>query len=178
VLHLVPFARAGGKWQTASVSPVRSARPCNSHSTVAVASHCLPPPSAVISNRRTRGYRRWPSARHQPRIEATAERARVVVRAHVDEAGVAPQIVDPVGIGAGHLGSGKSCPLTLSAVPVWRTGGPGSGSCRSIPSSSCPRKYRLARPQSVFHGAVDMPELRIAVRMIAPSSVLRFPCRL
>src|SRR4029453_16161062 len=48
------------------------------------------------------------------------ERARVVVRAHVDEAKVAPEVVDSVRIGAGHFGLGKSCPLTLSAVPLLR----------------------------------------------------------
>ena len=26
----------------------------------------------------------------------------------------------------------------------------------------------LARPQSLFDGAIDMPELRVAIRMIAP----------
>src|ERR1039458_5648255 len=55
----------GGKWQTASVSPVLSASPCNSHFQSRRRQPLLPPLSAVISNRRTRGYRRRPSARHE-----------------------------------------------------------------------------------------------------------------
>src|ERR1039457_308946 len=62
----------GGKWQTVSVSPVWSAKPCNSHFHSRSRHPLLPLASAVISSRRVRGYRRWPSARHQPQIEATA----------------------------------------------------------------------------------------------------------
>jgi hypothetical protein len=32
--------------------------------------------------------------------------------------------------------------------------------------------------QSGFDGAIDVPELRIAIGMIFPPSVLRLPCRL
>src|SRR5216684_2900455 len=60
----------GGKWQTVSVSPVWSAKRCNSHFHSRRRQPLLPPPSAVISSRRARTYRRRPSARHQPRIEA------------------------------------------------------------------------------------------------------------
>ena len=44
----------GGKWQTASVSPVWSARRCNSHFHSRRRQPLLPPPSAVISNRSAR----------------------------------------------------------------------------------------------------------------------------
>ena len=58
----------GGKWQTLSTSPVWSASRCNSHFRSRRREPLLPPPSAVISSRPAPGYRRRPSARHQPRI--------------------------------------------------------------------------------------------------------------
>jgi len=92
-----------------------------------------------------------------------------VVRAYIDEAGVASQVIDPVGIGAGHLGTGKVMSLDL----VRRS--------RLVPLAALVlvvadqfllfRVYgndRLARPQSTFHGAVDMTELRIAIGMLIP----------
>src|SRR5260370_31230262 len=61
----------GGKWQTVSVSPVWSARPCNSHFHSRRRQPLLPPASAVISNRPVRGDRRRPPARHHPWIQTT-----------------------------------------------------------------------------------------------------------
>src|SRR5229473_2004890 len=63
----------GGKWQIVSVSPVWSAKRCNSHFHRRRRQPLLPPPSAVISSRRAPRYRWRPSARHHPRIEATAK---------------------------------------------------------------------------------------------------------
>src|ERR1019366_2035594 len=82
----------GGKWQTASVSPVWSARPCNSHFHRRRRQPLLPPPLAAL----------------------------VLI--------VADQFL-LLGV---HGNNGLAC------------------------------------PQSVFHGAVDMPELRVAIRMIVP----------
>src|SRR5271169_178644 len=47
------------------------------------------------------------------------ERARVMVRAHVDEAGVAPQVVDAVGIGTRHFGTGKIMSVDLVCRPLF-----------------------------------------------------------
>ena len=56
-----------------------------------------------------------PSARHHPRIEATANAAVSWSVPDVHEALVAPDIVDAVGIGARDLRLGKSCPCTRRA---------------------------------------------------------------
>ena len=69
LFHLLGF---GGKWQTEISNSMSSASFCNSHFQRRKREPLLPPPSAVISNRLAFGYKRWPSLRHQPRMEATA----------------------------------------------------------------------------------------------------------
>src|SRR3990172_13364884 len=63
----------GGKWLTERKSPVSSASFCNSSFQSRNREPLLPPPSAVISKSRVLGYSLRPSARHQPRMDATAK---------------------------------------------------------------------------------------------------------
>src|SRR5450756_1896857 len=63
----------GGRWQTRIDSPVAFANFCRLTFHNRKRYPLLPPPSAVISNRRAFGYSRFPSTRHHPRIEATAK---------------------------------------------------------------------------------------------------------
>src|SRR6266700_4760643 len=97
------------------------------------------------------------------------ERARVVVRAYVDEAGVAPQVVDPVGIGAGHFGTGKIMSVDLVRRPRLA---PLAALVLVVADQFLLLRVHgndgLARPQGEFNGSVDMPELRVAIGVIVP----------
>ena len=66
----------GGKWHTRIDRPVASANFCSPTFHDRKRYPLLPPPSAVITRRWAFGYSRRPSARHQPRIEATAKERR------------------------------------------------------------------------------------------------------
>src|ERR1035441_7686997 len=78
-------------------------------------------------------------------------------------------IVDPVGIGAGHLGTGKIMSIDLGRRPRLA---PLAALVLVVADQFLLLRVHgndgLARPQSVFDGAVDMPELRVAIGMIAP----------
>src|ERR1035441_6854970 len=97
------------------------------------------------------------------------KRARVVVGAHVDEPGIASEVVDSVGIGAGHLGTGKIMPVDLVRRPRFT---PLAALVLVVADQFLLLRIHgndgLARPQSLFDGAVDMPELRVAIGMIVP----------
>src|SRR4029453_12748627 len=96
------------------------------------------------------------------------ERARVVVRAHVDEAKVAPEVVDSVRIGAGHFGTGKIMSVDLIRRSPFA---PLAALVLVIADQLLLLRvhgyHGFARPQSLFDSAVDMPELRVTIRMIA-----------
>jgi hypothetical protein len=91
----------------------------------------------------------------------------IVIGSDIDETGVAPNIVDAIGIGAGHLRLGKVMPThwarlfrrkpLLAAIVViadqfflFRVHG----------------NYRPALLKVSLHGGIDVPELRIAIGMI------------
>ena len=97
------------------------------------------------------------------------KRARVVVRARVDETGVAPQVVNPIGISARNLGSWKIMPVDLLRRPCLA---PLAALILIVADQflllRVHRNDRFAYPQRLFDGAVDISELRVAVGMIAP----------
>jgi len=95
------------------------------------------------------------------------DRARVMLCSHVDEAGIAPQVIDPVGICAGNLRTGKIMPVDLVRRPRFA---PLAALVLVVADLFHLLRVHdgLTRPQSLFDGAVDIPELRIAIRMIVP----------
>src|ERR1700680_2538964 len=95
------------------------------------------------------------------------KRARIMDRSHVDESSVTPQIVDSIGIGAGHLGTWKIMSLNLLRLPLWA---PLAALVLVIADQffllRVHGNHRLVCAQSGFHSAADVTELRIAVGMI------------
>src|ERR1700694_5577108 len=91
---------------------------------------------------------------------------RVVVRAHVDETGVAPQVVNPIGISAGNLGTWKIMPVDLLRRP--RLAPLAARILRVADQFLLLRVHGndwFAYPQRLFDSA-DISELRVAVGMI------------
>src|ERR1035437_5598809 len=97
------------------------------------------------------------------------ERSGVMVRAHINEAGVTPEVVDSVGIGAGHVGTRKIVSVDLVRRSLFA---PLAALVLVIADQFLFLRVhgndRLACTQSAFDGAVDMPELRVAIGMIVP----------
>src|SRR2546426_6238745 len=93
--------------------------------------------------------------------------AGVMVRADIDKAGVAADVVNAKGIGPRHLGRGK-------VVPAYRRrlfgGPPLLADVGVIPDQffllGINRDHWMLVPQASFHGGGDVAELRVAVRMV------------
>lgn len=95
------------------------------------------------------------------------KRAGVMVGSHIDESGVAPNVVNTVGIGTGNFWSRKVVTLHRNGL-----------FCRApLPASidvvtdqfllfGVDRYDRDALPQAFFYRGVDVPKLRIAIGMI------------
>jgi len=85
----------------------------------------------------------------------------------------------PYGYARGISGDGKVVPVDFDR----RLDGTATGAAicrrvRAVPSSWCPPRSPDSRCKARFTWAFDMAELRVAVGISSPSSVLRLPCRL
>ena len=111
-----------------------------------------------------------PDGRHR-------KRSRVVIRPDIDEPGVAPDVVDAIGIGTRHVGRGKIMPTNL---PRLFRGKPLLASVIVVADEffllRIHRDHGAALRQASFHRGIDVPKLRVAVRMVSP--LLRLPVAL
>jgi hypothetical protein len=107
------------------------------------------------------GYRRLPSARHQPRIE-------VVVGSDVDKAGAPAQVVDPVGVGSRQGRRRKVVTVDRERL----LGGPPLAARVDVVADQLLllRVHRddwLTTRERGANLLVDVPKLRVAIRMVA-----------
>ena len=93
--------------------------------------------------------------------------AGVVIGPDIDEAGVAPDIVNAIGISSGHVWTGKIMPLYLARL---FRGMPLLAGIVVIAKQfflfRIRRDHRPALRQIALHGSVDVTELRVAMRMV------------
>ncbi len=105
------------------------------------------------------------------------KRARVVIRPDIDKPGVAPDIVDAIGIGPRHVGRGKVVPAHR---PRLFRGPPLLAGVRVVADEflllGIHRDHRAALGQAAFHAGRDVAKLRVAVRVVA--SLLGLPVAL
>jgi hypothetical protein len=87
----------------------------------------------------------------------------------IHEAGVAPDIVNAIGIGPGHGGPGKVMPLHL---PRLFLRAPLLADIGVIADELFPlgidRNHRPAARQISFQGSLDVAKLRVAIGMVLP----------
>src|SRR6266849_10315241 len=111
-----------------------------------------------------------PDGRHR-------KRSRVVIGPDIDKPGVAPDVVDAIGIGTRHVGRGKIVPANLPWLFRWK---PLLAGVIVVADEffllGVHRDHRAALRQASFHRGIDVPKLRVAVRMVPP--LLRLPVAL
>lgn len=93
--------------------------------------------------------------------------ARVMVGAHVDKSGVAPQVIDAIGIGARHFRSWKIMTADLAGLFAWKP----LLACVIVVSHQflflgVNGNDRQALGQALFDARADMAELRVPVLVI------------
>ena len=85
----------------------------------------------------------------------------------IDEAGVTPDIVNPIRIRAGHVGPGKVMPLYLARL--FRRAPLLAGIiviAHQLFLLGIDRDHRPSASQMALHGGVDVTELRVAIGMV------------
>src|SRR2546422_11472801 len=86
--------------------------------------------------------------------------AGVVVGAHIDKTGIASDVVNPIGIGAGYCGAGEVVTLNLGGVLCRQ---PLPTAIVVVPNEfflfGVDRNHWDALPQALFHRGVDVPKL-------------------
>src|SRR5208283_1949652 len=111
-----------------------------------------------------------PDGRHR-------KRSGVVIGSHIDKPGVAPDVVDAIGIGTRYVGRGKIVPANLPRLFRWK---PLLAGVIVVAEEffllGIHRDHWAVLRQGSFHRGIDVPKLRVAVRMVPP--LLRLPVAL
>ena len=97
------------------------------------------------------------------------ERARVVVRPDIHKARVASDVIDAIGVGPWHVGGRK---IMRTYPPRLFRGTPLLAGIVEVADELLLLRihgdHRAAVPEAAFHRGVDVPKLRIPVRMVPP----------
>ncbi len=94
-------------------------------------------------------------------------RPGVVIGSHVDKAGIAPHVVNAIGIGAGNFRTGKVVPLHLKRLAGRPPLLAGIGVvAEEFFLFGVHRDHGKPSGQGPFHGGGDVPELCVPVRMV------------
>ena len=105
------------------------------------------------------------------------ERTRVVIGPDIDDPGVAPDVVDAIRIRSRHVGRRK---IMRAHRPGLLCGTPWLAGIGQVADElfllRIDRDHRTSLAEASFHRGVDVPKLRVAVRMVAP--LFRFPVAL
>jgi len=128
-----------------------------------------PPRVGGNENRGRRRVEPFPLLAPPPPDRGHGKGAGVMIGPDIDKAGVAPDIVDAIGIGPRHLGRGK----IVTAHPPGLLGGkpllPGIWVVSDeFLLLGVHRDHGVAVPQPSFDGVINVAELRVAIRMVLP----------